>query len=300
MLPRPAAVLALAIAIASLSGCTSSPFESAWPVPPKEIIQLKPPALGVTPNSQLSEAVKFGDTLLGLINTHYDKRNRMDWANGDFTTIGVVGALAGIVSGQPGLMNSGAGMSALGTTASARYQYASQRTIYEEGRKATECVIQVAGRTNDDAVIWAANQTASPEASNVALSFPGDVLKAFTTIQSRLINRLGALQNQAPNAGDFQKYFDAQVKSKNIQDKARQDLVNRQQQVHLLRQKQETVPAAAGKSLSTQEQDQLRDQAALLSGYELEAQRVPEDRQQEYLARLISAGPDLIACYAGF
>lgn len=295
--------LVLMVAIIAMAGCTSSPFESAWPIPPKEIIELKPPALGATPDSQLNEAVSFGNALLRLINTHYDEKNRMDWANGDFTAFGVLGALAGVVSGQPGLMNSGAGVSAVGATASTRYQYASQRTIYKEARKATECVLQVAGRTNDKAVIWAANQTASPEASAVAVSFPDDVLKAFTTIQSRLFNRLSALQNQSLNTGDLQRYFDAQTKSGIIQDKARQALIDRQQQIYLLKQNINTAKSGpeveAKEPMAVQNQDQLQKQADLFR-YELEANQIPEDRQQEYLAKIISAGPDLIACHAGF
>ncbi|MEH3023792.1 MAG: hypothetical protein PGN19_13775 [Pseudomonas oryzihabitans] len=299
----PVIVFALTMAIVSVAGCTSSPFESAWPIPSKEIIELKPPALGSAPDRQLNEAVNYGNALLKLINAHYDKKNRMDWANGDFTTFGALGALAGVVSGQPGLMNSGAGISAVGATASTRYQYASQRTIYEEARKATECVLQVAGRTNDNAVIWAANQTASPEASTVAVSFPDDVLRAFTTIQSRLVNRLSTLQNQSLNTGDLQKYFDAQTKSEIIQGKARQGLINRQQQVYLLKQNINTAKSGRGveaeEHMAMQNQDQLQKQADLFR-YELEASRIPKDRQQEYLAKLISAGPDLIACYAGF
>ncbi|WP_139831851.1 MULTISPECIES: hypothetical protein [unclassified Pseudomonas] len=294
------AVLTFTLGLVSLPGCVHSPFEQSWPVPPADIINLKPPVLSETPDTPLHSSTVFGQSLLGLIDKYYDNRNRMDWANGDFTAIGVVGALAGVVSGQPGLMNTGAGMSALGTTASARYQYASQRGIYESGRKATNCVIGVAGRIDDNAVIWAANQTINAQASKVAQSFPEDVLDAFTTIQSRLINRLGALQNQPPNGSDFQKYFNEQVNSKNLQNETQRDLANRRTDIERLKLAQLNAPPATRSRLLQSQQNLLLEQEAQLRSYQLESKRVPEDRQQEYLTKIIAAGPDLIACYAGF
>lgn len=297
---HPRAVFMTSLALGLLSGCSQSPFDKSWPVPPKELIELQPPVLGRTPDKPLQEAIKFGETLSARISTSYDDKNRRDWANGDFTMIGVVAAVAGVVSGQPGLMNTGAGMSALGTTASARYQYGSQRTIYEEGRKASDCVIGVAGRVNDPIIIWAANQTINTESAKVAQSFPDDVLKAFTTIQSRLITRLSALQNQPPNSSDFQKYFEKQVTSKALLDDTQRDLVARHRETAKLQLLVKAHSPEQVKALTKGEQDSLLDNRAQLASYRTEENNIPENRQQEYLTKIISAGPDLIACYAGF
>lgn len=87
------APILLIVGITSVScGCTWSLFESAWPMPSDDIINLAPPSLAVpvaTPRL-MGRATNFAARALRVFNDGSTEKGQMDWANGDFTSVGAI------------------------------------------------------------------------------------------------------------------------------------------------------------------------------------------------------------------
>lgn len=207
----------IALLIPFLGGCTRSPMEDSWPVPPDDIVNYPPPKLAPNPPrfEQLSIASANAEGLRVLINTHSTDSGKRDWASGDFTTIGTIAAVGGAIADQTGLMNTGAGMSILGLTARERYKYNIQNASYAGARKALECMLSYASTTNDNEVEWGMIQEGSAETQQAASALPTTIVQATLKVKESLITRLQSIQSEPVKATDFKGVWDQQRQAYN-------------------------------------------------------------------------------------
>lgn len=285
-------VLLISVAI-FLEGCAWSPTKKSWPLPPQELVEYDP-AITSPKGSyrKISIAQAHAQGLLDIITKHSRERGQLDWATGDYTSLGVIAAVGGAMADQTGLMNTGIGMSALGITAADRYQYNIQFAAYDGALKAMDCLVEAIGRTNDDEVLWGAIQTKSTNIRLAASKLPTVAVKATTRVKRGLIDRLGKIQNEPVSTADLHKVLEAQRK-------AAEDL----------RSVGQTVPG----KVSTEQADLLKYDTPALMGRALgaadhaekkrienEESLVPLALQTEVGERLVTLPADIEACVAGY
>lgn len=223
--PAPAQTLLL-IAVASLAGCTWSPAKQSWPTPPEAIVKYPPPVLAPDPAryQMISIATEHANGLRSLIvDQSVDRQNR-DWATSDFTSIGVVGAVAGALADQTGLLNTGAGMSVLGVSTRERYQYTNQQAAYAGAQNALDCMLTAIQSTNDTYVAWAGSQTGSQVTAEAAHALPGIIVAATTKVRLSLITRLGAISIEPIKASELGDAYRAQKAARDRKKEASEEL----------------------------------------------------------------------------
>ncbi|BAV74889.1 Serine/threonine protein kinase with pentapeptide repeats [Pseudomonas chlororaphis subsp. aurantiaca] len=223
--PVPAQIFFL-IAVVSLAGCTWSPAKQSWPTPPEAIVKYPPPVLAPDPAKyqMISIATEHANGLRSLIvDQSIDRQNR-DWATSDFTSIGVVGAVAGALAGQTGLLNTGAGMSVLGVSTRERYQYTNQQAAYAGAQNALDCMLTTIQSTNDTYVAWAGSQTGSQVTAEAAHALPGIIVAATTKVRLSLITRLGAISSEPIKASELGDAYRAQKAAQDRKKEASQEL----------------------------------------------------------------------------
>ena len=194
-----------------LSGCSWSPAEDSWPLPPDSLLELKSPPLQA--GSDMKAAQRHAGALLDIIDTKSNERGSFNWATGDYVSLGALMAVGGAMADQTGLMNTGAGLSVLGISASDRYQYKVQHDAYEGARIAINCVITQAGRTNDEEVMWARTQQNVIPLRDAASALSAGVVDATNKIKEGLITRLKGIQSEPAKASDFQRLVDERFKA---------------------------------------------------------------------------------------
>lgn len=223
--PVPAQTLFL-IAFASLAGCTWSPAKQSWPTPPEAIVKYPPPVLAPDPAryQMISIATEHANGLRSLIVAQSVDRQRRDWATSDFTSIGVVGAVAGALADQTGLLNTGAGMSILGVSTRERYQYTNQQAAYAGAQNALDCMLTAIQSTNDTYVVWAGSQTGSQVTAEAAYALPGIIVAATTKVRLSLITRLGAISSEPIKSSELGDAYRAQKSAQDRKEEASKEL----------------------------------------------------------------------------
>lgn len=275
-----------------LSGCKTSPMEESWPIPPEVIVDIQPPAPKPgDPLTPIKHAQQFPDNLRKLINSAQRDRLKMDWANGDFTSLGVIAAVGGALADQAGLLNAGAGMSVLGMSASDRYKYNVQSSSYSEARIALECIIAKANTTNDDEVSWASNQP-NVDTQDAAIALAPGIIAATQKVKEGLITRLQSIQNVPVNTADFKRVFEEQQAALNKLHDSEEALISQVENDRKIEAAYKQK-VAAFKSLTN---DEISNRSRIDSA----TAKVPLDRQVEVGKKLIMLLPAVNACTAGY
>lgn len=210
----------------SLEGCTWSPAQQSWPVPPEEVVRYEAPNLAPVSGKfeQMSIAIEYVKGLREMVVARSVDRSNRDWATSDFTSLGVVGAMAGALADQTGLLNTGAGMSVLGVTARDRYQYGTQQAAYAGAREVLDCMLTQIQSTNDKEVEWAVSQQSSPETAEAASALPTAVVETTNKVKESLISRLLSIKSEPIKASEFNNAYKAQIQAYQEQQKAANNL----------------------------------------------------------------------------
>lgn len=292
-------VFLMAIATLSSAGCTWSPAKDSWPIPPTDILNHEPPVLSPNPREykQISTAVANTATLRRLVISHSVERSKLDWANGDYTSLGAVAAVGGALAGQPGLMNTGAGLSVLGIAAGDRYKYGTQSSAYSEARIALDCVITQARTTNDAEVKWGTIQDGSVETMQAASKLPETIVQATSKVKEGLIARLSSIRNTPINVSDFQTAYKQHTQALADSTKANADL-----QSQALSDSTTLAQISNKQSLIAQDNTVRFTDAEIRekNRIEEEAALVPINRQTEVGHKLVLLPPKIDLCVAGF
>lgn len=292
MKPHHTGVVLLGAASFLLGGCAWSPAHDSWPLPPEDVVGYEPPVLAPNPGTyeQMSIAQKHAEALRKRINKHSLDRGRLDWATGDYTSIGAIAAVGGAVAGQPGLMNTGAGLSLLGIAASDRYQYNIQYASYAGARKALECMLTHAQTTNDKEVLWGTIQQGSKETQEAASALPTGMVQATLKVKEGLITRLQSIENEPVKAGDFRAVVKEQQLALANEETAEADLTSKVTN--------ESTSVAGFSMRGAKKLNAAQEATKKRIAYEQTL--VPLERQVEVGKKLVMLLPAINTCVAGY